>query len=325
MKAYLAGVALAAIAVTSVRAETFQFAGAFNDKDQFTILARDWAEKVKAATNGEVVFEIVPNGALVPLPEALDGISLGVVPSGMVVAAFISGTIPAMGYAEMLDGLPVENPSTGEAMANIWGDVDALFAEHGATALFGAPAFSSGVICRNGFVKSKADWAGKKIRTAGRWQAQQVAAMGAVPMPLPPSELYVALQNGVVDCALMTPSITMSARLYEVAPFYTNTEMAGNITFSIMNKDAWDGLPEAQRAAIRKVSDEMIQTAATTMRESAQNGLKELAKLGQVYELSAEERAEVAAATSPVFDQVSEAVKDGPGAAMIEKLASYRK
>lgn len=325
MKAYLAGVALAAMAFTSAQAETFQFSSAFNDKDQFTLLAREWADKVKAATNGEVVFEIVPNGALVPLPEALDGISLGVVPAGMVVAAFISGTIPAMGYAEMLDGLPVENPSTGEALANIWSDVDALFGEHGATALFGAPAFSSGVICRDKFLKGKAEWAGKKIRTAGRWQAQQVAAMGAVPMPLPPSELYVALQNGVVDCALMTPSITMSARLYEVAPYYTNTEMAGNITFSIMNKDAWDKLPEAQRTAIRKVSDEMIQTAATTMRESAQNGLKELAKLGKVYELSADERAEVAASTAPVFDKVKEAVKDGPGAAMIDKLASYRK
>jgi TRAP-type C4-dicarboxylate transport system substrate-binding protein len=101
--------------------------------------------------------------------------------------------------------------------------------------------------------------------------------------------------------------------------------MAGNITFSIMNKGVWDGLSEANRTAIRKVSDEMIQIAATTMRESAANGLKELAKLGQVYELTPEEKAEVAAATSPVFDKVTESVKGGPGAAMIEKLASYRK
>jgi len=325
MKAFIAGLAIATAVIASAQAETLQFAGAFNDKDQFTILAREWAEKVKAATNGEVTFEIVPNGALVPLPEALDAISLGVVPSGMVVASFVSGTIPALGYAEMLDGLPVENPSTGEAMAAIWGDLDALFGEHGATALWGAPAFSSGVICRNGFLKAKSEWSGKKIRTAGRWQAQQVTAMGAVPMPLPPSELYVALQNGVVDCALMTPSITMSARLYEVAPYYTDTDMAGNITFSIMNLDAWNGLTEEQRTAIRKVSDEMIQTASVVMRESAAAGLKSLEGLGQVYKLSPEERAEVAAATSPVFDQVGQSVKEGPGTAMIEKLASYRK
>jgi TRAP-type C4-dicarboxylate transport system substrate-binding protein len=325
MKAYLTSLAILAFTTTAVQAETFQFAGAFNDKDQFTVLARDWAEKVKAATNGAVAFDVVPNGALVPLPEALDGIALGVVPAGMVVASFVSGTIPAMGYAEMIDGLPVDNPSTGEAMKAIWSNLDAVFNQHGVTALFGAPAYSSGLVCRKGFLKSKADWAGKKIRTAGRWQAQQVAAMGAVPMPLPPSELYVALQNGVVDCALMTPTVTMSTRLHEVAPFYTDTEMAGNITTIVMNLDAWKKLPDDQRAAIRKVSDEMIQTAATTMRESAKNGLIDFAKTGQVYQLNSDEQAEFVKNTGPIFDKVAGSVKDAPGTEMIKTLASYRK
>ncbi|MGK9055318.1 TRAP transporter substrate-binding protein [Neorhizobium petrolearium] len=325
MKAYLTSLAILAFAATAARAETFQFAGAFNDKDQFTILAREWADKVKTATNGAVTFDIVSNGALVPLPEALDSISLGVVPAGMVVASFVSGTIPAMGYAEMIDGLPVENPSTGEAMKAIWDNLDAVFNQHGVTALFGAPAYASGLVCRKDFLKAKADWTGKKIRTAGRWQAQQVAAMGAVPMPLPPSELYVALQNGVVDCALMTPTVTISTRLYEVAPFYTNTEMAGNITTIVMNLDVWKKLPEAQRTAIRKVSDEMIQTASTAMRESAQNGLVEFAKTGKVYQLNAAEQAEFAKTTGPIFDKVAANVKDAPGTAMIKTLSSYRK
>lgn len=325
MKAYLASLAAVAFTVTAAQAETMQLASPFNDADQFTVLSRQWAEKVSAATNGAVAFEVVSNGALVPMPETLDAVSLGVVPAGLVAASFVSGTIPALGYTEMLDGLPVENPSTGEALAAIWPDLDALVEQHGATALWGAPAFSSGIVCRDGFLNTKADWSGKKIRTAGRWQAQQVAAMGAVPMPLPPSEMYVALQNGVVDCALMTPSITMSSLVYEVAPYYTDTEMAGNITLMLLNRDTWNGLTEEQRAAIKKISDEMTQTAAVVMRESATAGLAELAKLGKVYQLSTEQRAEVAAATAPVFDKVADSVKEGPGAAMIEKLASYRK
>lgn len=325
MKVFFAGLAAATVAITSAQAETLQMASPFNDKDQFTVLAQEWAGKVKAATNGGVTFEVVPNGALIPMPETLDAVSHSVVPSGLVAASFLSGTIPALSYVEMLDGLPVENPSTGEALAAIWPDLDALFNQQDVTALWGAPAFSSGVVCREGFLKTKAEWSGKKIRTAGRWQAQQIAAMGAVPMPLPPSEMYVALQNGVVDCALMTPSITMSSRLYEVAPYYTDTGMAGNITIAIMNIDTWKGLTEEQRGAIKKLSDEMIQTASVVMRDSAAAGLEELAKLGKVYHLSTEERAEVAATTSPVFDKSAAEIKDGPGAAMIEKLASYRK
>ena len=324
MKRHFAGIALAALATTSAQAETLQYSSAMNATDAFTLLTEEWAANVSAATDGAISFEVVPNGALVPLPEALDAISFGVVPAGMVVASFVSGTIPALGYTEMLGGLPVENPSTGEALAQIWPDLDALFAEHGTKALWGAPAFSSGVICRDGFLHDPADWQGLKIRTAGRWQAQQVAAMGAIPVPMPPSELYVALQNGVADCALMTPSITMSARLYEVAPYYTDTDLAGNITISIMNLDTWNGFTDAQRAAIQQVSDEMLQTASVAMRESATEGLAALAGLGQVYSLTDDERNAVMALTGPVFDQVAAAVTSGPGVPMIEALASFR-
>ena len=224
----------------------------------------------------------------------------------------------------MLGGLPLDNPPTGEALAAIWPDLDALFADHGATALWGAPAFSSGIVCRTGFLRSPADWQGLKIRTAGRWQARQVAAMGAVPTPLPPSELYVALQNGVVDCALMTPSITMSTRLYEVAPYYTDTNLPGNITISILNLDTWNGFTEAERAAIREVSDRMLQTASVAMRESAEAGLVELGRLGEVYALSDEERAALNTLVDPVFDEVAASITGGPAAAVISALAAYR-
>ncbi|MCB1387773.1 MAG: TRAP transporter substrate-binding protein DctP [Rhodobacteraceae bacterium] len=324
MKRYLAGLAVAALSTGAAQAETLQYASAFPEADVFTQLVILWGNQVSEATGGALDFDVVPSGALVPLPEALDAISFGVVPSGMVVASFISGTIPAMGYMEMLGGLPVENPSTGEAMAQVWGDVDALFAEHGIKGLWGAPAFASGVICREGHLHTRADWEGLKIRTAGRWQAQQVAAMGAVPVPLPPSELYVALQNGVVDCALMTPTIVMSARLYEVAPYYTNTDLAGNATITVMNLDTWNGLSDDERTAVQTASDAMMQTAATAMRQSAEDGLQALSGLGQVYTLNAEEAAELMQYTSPVFDQVAAGVTEGPGVALIQALASFR-
>ncbi len=324
MKRHFAGLALAALATNAAQAETFQYASAFSATDAFTQLVEQWAANISTATGGEIAFEVVPNGALVPLPEALDAIGLGVVSAGMVVASFTAGTIPAMGYAEMLGGIPVENPSTGEALAQIWPDLDALFAEHGARALWGAPAFASGVMCRDGFVPNPSDWEGRKIRTAGRWQAQQAAALGATPVPLPPSELYVALQNGVVDCAFMTPSIAMSARLYEVAPYYTNTDLAGNITISLMNLDTWNGFTDAQRAAIEQVSAEMLQTASVAMLDSATAALAELGRLGQVYTLTDAERAAVMERAGPVFDLVAAQVTEGPGAAMIATLSSFR-
>lgn len=324
MKKTLCGAILAALMATAAQAQSLQLAAPFTDTDAFVKAGQDWAGEVSKATDGAVDFEIVPNGALAPMAETLDAVSFGVVPAGMLAGSFVSGTIPALGYIELIGGLPVENPSAGEALAAIWDDLDALFSKHNAHLLWGAPAFNIGFICREGFLKSHDDWKGKNIRTAGRWQSQQIAALGAVPVPLAPSEIYVALQNGVVDCALMIPSITLSARLYEVAPYYTDTGLPANITLSMINMDTWNGFTEEQRSKIDRISAEWTQKLAVTMREQAQADLETLDGDGEVYTLSQEEQAEFIEYTRPIFEKVSETITDGPGTSLVKTLSTYR-
>lgn len=324
MKSLIAGLAIALLAGSATFAETFQYAIPFNENDAYTKVAAKFAEDIKAATNGEITLELAPNSALVPLPETLDAVADGVVPFAMTVASFTSGTIPAMGFLEMVGGVPEGTPSTADALSQVWGDVSASFEAHGARALWGAPAFAAGMICRDGFLKAPQDWVGKKIRTAGRWQSKQVEAMGAVPVPMAPSELYVALQNGAVDCALLVPTIVKSARLYEVAPYNTNIDLPANVTITIINADVWAKFTDAQKEAISKASAAAIVSAAGDLRAAADDALAVIAEKGKLYALTPEERAVFTERSKPLFDEVTAAVTDEPGKALIGKLASFQ-
>lgn len=324
MNRVIAGAVLAGVLPALASAQTLQMSAPFPDSDAFVVAAREWSAAVAEATGGAVSFEVVPNGALVPMAETLDAVGYGVVPAGMVAGSFISGTIPALGYIELIGSLPVDEPPTGEALAAIWPDLDALFIEHDAHLLWGAPAFNIGFICRDGFLTEVSDWAGKRVRTAGRWQSQQVAALGAIPVPLAPSEIYVALQNGVVDCALIIPSITLSARLHEVAPYYTDTGMPGNITLGMIGTDVWAGLDQDTRATIDRLSAELTQRMSVEMPAQARAHLASLAGLGQVHTFTAGEQAAFIARTGPVFDAVTAEIGDGAGASVVTALSAYR-
>ncbi len=205
-------------AATHTWAAELPYSLPFNAANEFSQVGVDWSKAVADATGGEIVFEPVFNSALVAIPETLDAVSGGVVPSAMAVVSAMSGTIPAFGYIEMGGSMPLDNPPAEEAMETIFPDVERLLAAHDVKALWIMPAFGGGLACRTGFVESVDDWAGKKIRAAGRWQAKQVEALGGSPISLPAADIYTALQNGTIDCALIVPTIYLASSLYEAAP-----------------------------------------------------------------------------------------------------------
>ena len=97
------------------------------------------------------------------------------------------------------------------------------------------------------------DVKGLKIRAAGKSFEQMVAAAGASVTSMPSSEIYSAMQTGVLDAANTSSSSFVSYRLYEQLKCYTP---AGDVALwfmyqpMLMNKTMFDGLNEKQQAAL---------------------------------------------------------------------------
>ena len=87
------------------------------------------------------------------------------------------------------------------------------------------------------------DLAGKKTWALGEIPNAVLSALGATPVALPPSELYVSMQSGVVDITPMHDAGTRLFRLGELAKARTAANLTASTTEYCMNKEFFDGLP----------------------------------------------------------------------------------
>jgi C4-dicarboxylate-binding protein DctP len=105
-----------------------------------------------------------------------------------------------------------------------------------------------------------ADFKGLKMRIqSSKVLDAQMRALGAIPQVMAFSELYQALQSGVVDGTEGTPSNFFTQKIYEVQK-HMSLSNHGHLAYAaIVNKKFWDGLP----ADIRATLDTCVKDATT--------------------------------------------------------------
>jgi len=100
------------------------------------------------------------------------------------------------------------------------------------------------------------DLSGLRIRMQeAELMIQVMASLGGVPVPMPPGEVYSAIQTGLVDGAENNwPSYVTSFSHYEVAPFFTDNEHVRAPEAVVISLDVWNGLSETQQNALRQAA-----------------------------------------------------------------------
>ena len=132
----------------------------------------------------------------------------------------------------------------------------------------------------------------------------QMAAMGASPQPMAFSEVYGALQTGVVDGQENTWSNIYGKKFFEVQDGTTETDHGIIDYLVVTSTDFWDGLPADVRDQFATILDEV--TAARNAESTAVNASNKQAILdagGVVRTLTADQRAGWVKAMMPVWDQ----------------------
>ena len=87
------------------------------------------------------------------------------------------------------------------------------------------------------------DLSGIKIRSTGGIVADIFRELGAAPVALAASEVYTALQRGVVDAVALSVSDMASYRLQEIGPFYTRIDLNVLALHFCLSQRAFDSLP----------------------------------------------------------------------------------
>lgn len=297
-----------ALAVAAAAAQTKIDLAVFHpEADAFSGAIKHWIEQTSTRTNRGVVLTPHWASSLAKVTETYAAVRDGIVPAGTTAAGVMSGQIPAMAYIEIIGGLPGEGPAAKDAAQKLRPVLSKMLGERGVAYTWMQGAFGGLVACRDAHLKTPADWRGKKVRTAGRWQSQQLLALGATPVTIDPAEQYIALRQGTVDCVLSNNTLALGLKLHEVAPKITQLRQPVNATIYLVNPRTMAGLAEAQRTAVMEAGasaetfgvDYLLQrqaSAAATMRSQG----------ADIHTLTDGELAAFKAAVRPVIAKIDE-------------------
>ncbi|WP_280528986.1 DctP family TRAP transporter solute-binding subunit [Caminibacter mediatlanticus] len=126
------------------------------------------------------------------------------------------------------------------------------------------------------------DCKGLKFRVmSSKVLIEQFKALGAIPVVLPFSEVYSALQQGVVDGQENTISNIYTKKFYEVQRYMTMTNHGYLGYLVVMSKKFWDKLPNDLKAVIKQAMKETTakeRVWAKELNEAQLNKIKEYAK-----------------------------------------------
>jgi C4-dicarboxylate-binding protein DctP len=130
----------------------------------------------------------------------------------------------------------------------------------------------------------------------------QMEALGANPQKMAFSEVYGALQTGVVDGQENTWSNIYGQKFFEVQDGVTETNHGIIDYLVVTSTEWWDGLPDDVRTQLKTIIDEVTATRnaeSTRVNEEAKQAI--IAAGGVVRTLTPEQRAEWVAAMKPVW------------------------
>jgi C4-dicarboxylate-binding protein DctP len=166
-----------------------------------------------------------------------------------------------------------------------------------------------------------ADFKGLKMRIqSSKVLDAQMRALGAIPQVMAFSELYQALQSGVVDGTEGVPSNFYTQKIFEVQKHMTLSNH-GHLAYAlIVNKKFWDGLPADIRTQLEgavKDSTTYANAIATTENAAALQSIKASGKT-TVYTPTPTETLEWKKALMPVHKEMESRV----GKATVE--AAYK-
>jgi C4-dicarboxylate-binding protein DctP len=159
------------------------------------------------------------------------------------------------------------------------------------------------------------DFKGVKIRGLNSLTDNALTAVGAAPSAMPGSEVYQALQAGVLDAGLTDLSAAYSRKYYEVQKYGTVTPFFTIFFHMYVNPAWWEKLKPEYRAAIEAAAAKAEQQAFPITEATAAAALKDLQTKGMTIHVQTppEQQTWKAAMQKPVMDAfLKSAPTDGP-------------
>ncbi len=253
------GLGLAAFAATGAQAQThtMTLAHVLSDQSPYQVTLNEFKSLIEERSGGDIAVEVQCCGQAGNETRAIQSMRTGILTGGFVGGSTLETVVPAYRvlslpylFEDKAQAYEILQSDMGREMLDLLGE----YGMHGLG--FGSIYERSVASKAPARVATVEDMEGLKIRvlpTPGFVEAYK--AMGTQPTPMSYGELFMAIQNNVVDALEISPDALVADGFYETVNTYTMTKAHQSTTVFVVSKSWWDGLPADVQ--------EMIQTAAT--------------------------------------------------------------
>ncbi len=219
------------------------------ESKQLEIFAADVAE----LSGGSLTVKVFHGGSLnLKDNDVARWLPRGAVEMGLVWANYLGRDVPALN-AVMVQGsvgsskeLIMALPEIQKIYTEVLGEWDIV-----PTGFMALPLLKASIFCREQPVRTLDDLRTRKLRVWSNDQVQTFTKLGVSAQIVGQNDLYVALQTGVVDCAVYPALFAHTISLQEVTKYASYLYPVAGVPYVLgASQGAWDGLTDAERNAV---------------------------------------------------------------------------
>ncbi|MFD2922221.1 TRAP transporter substrate-binding protein [Halobacillus naozhouensis] len=274
------------------------------DHPQNIALKEVFKPTVEEQSNGKIKVEIYPNSQLGAEQEFYDGVRNGTIEMG-IPGMIMQNTLPKLGVPEwpflFEDFEHVKKVLTGPIGAELLANLEEKHGVHPlAWSANGFRMFSS-----NQPIESMEDFDGLRLRMPKIDSYINVGkALGANVTPMPISEVFSALEQGVIDGQDNPIATVRASKWYEVQTHELESRHMFSPNLYIINSKFWDSLSKEQQEIIEKAAKKSANHEWELLAESYKEDKKYLQKHGMEFITPSKEfKEKMKEAVQPLYEE----------------------
>lgn len=234
--------------------------------DVYTAMTEGLPERISEATDGRV--QVTVSDSLVAANQVAGAVRDGRIPMSAALHTYISSEEPRMGIFN-LPGLINNIDEYVTVREAFWRqDVKDIWADNWNAVMLADGAWCPTALFSKTPIHTVEDFRGKRVRIHNPQTAELMSALGALPVPMPTSEVTPALERGVIDAVFTSICVGSAFELPRVAPNVQDWAMSPVTGWVILvNADVWaempDDLKQQMETAMLELQDEAFSTYQT--------------------------------------------------------------
>jgi tripartite ATP-independent transporter DctP family solute receptor len=310
-KIWLAGALAALLLSSAASAQQLQLNfGTVNDPGGMQYRsAVEWAKRVNEALGGKAKVDVYGSSQLGNDKEMLQKLKLGTLDFSQP-STIMSTVVPQFGLFDMPYLVKDRKHAGCIAKEIVWPELAPKLEAEGYK-LIG--------VWENGFrqitnnvrpINTPDDLKGIKLRTPrGVWRVKMFEAYGANPTPMAFSEVFVALQTGVIDGQENPYANIASAKFNEVQKYLSETNHVYTPSFPVASLKRWNTWPKEVQDAILKAGADVQGWTYETAAKLDSDLKQQLIDGGMQFNEA--DRDAFVAASKPIYDEFATQVAGG--------------